>query len=122
MRVTVQLLCMTCCERLSESDDEGGHEASKRLDERAKAAGWIRVERHPKHPADVCAECAAIISERWAEVLDAELAKMRRSIGRILECSQSDDVFFAHEQIAALARAALAPGPADATNEGSKGR
>ena len=76
---TVQLLCMTCCERLSASDESGGEEASRQLDEMAKASGWVRLERRPKHPADVCAECASIISELWGEVVESTFRSMKAS-------------------------------------------
>lgn len=77
MKTTVQLLCMTCCERLSASDEVGGAEAAAALDAMAKLAGWVRIERRPKHPADVCTECAALISEAWDEVIDATFGRMK---------------------------------------------
>lgn len=52
-RWTIQVMCMLCPRRLSESDDDD-KAAVARLDARAAAAGWRRVG-----DSDVCPECGA---------------------------------------------------------------
>lgn len=88
MKTTVQIICMTCPERLSATDECGGEEASKAVEAVAKLAGWVRVERRPKHPADVCGECASIIAEKWRAVLDEEFQEMRAQATRWLSKDQ----------------------------------
>lgn len=77
MKTTVQLLCMTCPERLSADDEVGGEEATTLVDAMAEVAGWVRVERRPGYSSDVCTWCASLIAEAWSEVLNAEHRKMR---------------------------------------------
>lgn len=77
-QVTIALLCMTCCARLSATSDDGGQEAHARVEEQARKLGWVRVERHPGHVADVCSVCAAIISNVVVERLRSEI--MRASL------------------------------------------
>lgn len=71
MRTTVQMMCMTCPERLSDHDDDGGKYASVRLEVLARSLGWVHIVRVPRHEADVCAECARVIASVVAGRLHA---------------------------------------------------
>lgn len=96
---TVSLLCMTCADRLTVSDDDVDY-AAARVERWAQEAGWLRVEREidgRKHTADVCETCAAIIHHmvvanalpppsgdaRVAE-LEAKLASETESYQRVI--------------------------------------
>ena len=67
MKASIGIMCMGCNDRLSEQWDTlygDSKSVERRLDERAKGRGWVKLPPRAlrPHPVDMCGECVREIA------------------------------------------------------------